>query len=208
MTISACPTGAALKLTRVTLRPICADEEAAWNRLMADVHPLGNAQFAGHQLKYVAEHGGQAVALLCLSACAYHLADRDRWIGWSAEQAMQRRHLVVQNSRFLVLAEGGRHNLASRVLALCAKRLTADWRTRFGYSPLLLETFVDPVHFRGTCYQAAGWTLIGATRGFRRDGREFYAADSHAKQIWVKPLHPDAAALLRAAALPAPWAAW
>lgn len=206
MAISTQPTGDSLKLTRVTLRPILADEENEWNRLMEDVHPLGNAQFAGHRIKYVAEHGERAVALLCVSASAYHLADRDRWIGWSEEQAMQRRHLVVQNSRLLILAADGRQNLSSRVLGQCAKRVVADWRERFGFSPLLMETFVDPVHFRGTCYRAAGWTEVGSTRGFRRDGREFYAPDSHPKQIWLKPLHADAAAVLRAAVLPEPWA--
>jgi len=202
MAISTKPTGHGLQLTRVTLRPILGDEQDEWNKLMQDVHPLGNAQFSGHRIKYVAEHRGRAVALACFSGCAYHLADRDRWVGWSNEQAMQRRHFVVQNSRFLVLLDEKRHNLASRVLSLCAKRVPLDWRERFGFSPLLVETFVDPVHFRGTCYRAAGWTRVGRTRGFRRDGREFYSEDSYPKEIWMKALHKDARELLRAEALP------
>ena len=123
MAISTKPTGHRLQLTRVTVRAIRPDEEDEWNRLMEDVHPLGNVQFAGHRVKYVAEHRGRAVALACFSGSAYHLADRDRWVGWSREQAMQRRHFIVQNSRFLIVLDERRQNLASRVLSLCTKQL-------------------------------------------------------------------------------------
>jgi hypothetical protein len=194
-----------LQLTRVTLRTITAAEEESWDRLMAQTHPLGNAHFPGHQLKYVAEYGERAVALACFSGSAYHLADRDRWIGWSTEQAQQRRHFVVQNSRFLLLPKAPRPNLASRVLALCARQVPEDWHRHFGFRPLLLETFVDPTRFRGTCYRAAGWTLVGRTRGFRRDGQEFYTPDSHPKDIWLKALAPQMPAVLRAAKLPPEW---
>jgi hypothetical protein len=117
------------QVTSVLARPIVPDEEPEWDRLMADVHPLGNARFAGHRVKYVVEMRGHAVALLCFSGCAYHLADRDRHIGWSVEQAMQRRHLVVQNSRFLILSKKKRKNLASRALS-AVERTAVDilWR--------------------------------------------------------------------------------
>lgn len=189
----------------MSVRAIRPDEEEHWNELMQDTHPLGNAQFAGHRIKYVAELRGQAVALVCFSGSAYHLADRDRWVGWTNEQAMQRRHFIVQNSRFLILSKTKRLNLASRVLSLCAKQVKRDWHERFGFAPLLLESFVDPKHFRGTCYQAAGWEKVGHTRGFRRDGQEFYVADTHAKQIWMKPLHRDARELLQADVMDEPW---
>ena len=202
MAISTEPTGQAVQITRVGVRPIDSGEQSEWDRLMDRHHPLGNAQFSGHQIRYVAECRGRAVALLGFSASAYHLADRDRWIGWSQEQAMKRRHFVVQNSRFLILLADPPRNLASRVLSRCLNRLTEDWRTRFGFAPVLAETFVDPVHFRGTCYKAAGWTEVGKTRGFRRDGREFYSEDSTPKHIWAKPLRADARELLRSEALP------
>jgi len=104
---------------------ISDDEEGEWNELMSARHPLGNVQYAGHRIKYVAEHCGRAVGLICFSACAYRLADRDRWIGWTEEQAMGRRHFVVQNSRLLILPGEGshRHNMASRIMGLCARRV-------------------------------------------------------------------------------------
>ena len=199
------PSPGPFHITSVTARPIIPSEEPEWDRLMDDVHPLGNAQFAGHRIKYVVEMREQTVALLCFSGCAYHLADRDRYIGWSVEQAMQRRHFVVQNSRFLILSKKKRKNLASRALSVCARRIQSDWSRLFGYCPLMLESFVDPVHFSGTCYKAAGWEQVGATRGFRRDSREFYSKDSHPKQIWMKPLEAEAREWLRSEEMPEPW---
>jgi len=188
----------------MSVRPIRVEEETEWDRLMRMRHPLGNPQVAGHRIKYVAEERGRPIALACFSACAYHLADRDRWIRWSAEQATQRRHFVVQNSRFLILPHEGerRLNLASHTLAQCARRLSGDWLERFGHPVLLLETFVDPAYYRGTCYKASGWTVVGRSRGFRRDGHEFYCPDSTPKDIWLRPLRPDARDLLRAPELP------
>ena len=99
MAISTEPTGHGLRVTAVRVRPIVEGEESEWNGLMDSLHPLGSAPFAGHRIKYVAEHRGRAVALVCFSACAYHLADRDRWLGWSDEQATQRRHKARRSLR-------------------------------------------------------------------------------------------------------------
>jgi len=205
MAIDTTPPQGPFHITSVTARAIATEEEERWDELMSDVHPLGNAHFPGHSIKYVAELRGHAVALLCFSACAYHLADRDRHIGWDVEQIMQRRHFVIQNSRFLILPKRKRPNLASRVLSVCARQVSLDWPQRFGFEPLMLESFVDPVHFRGTCYKAAGWEHVGSTRGFRRDGREFYVPDSHPKQIWMKSLRTEAREWLRAETMPGPW---
>lgn len=188
----------------MNVRPIRPEEEEEWNRWMQGRHPLGNPQIAGHRIKYVVERRGKAIALACFSACAYHLADRDRWIGWTPEQATQRRHLVVQNSRFLILPHEGenRRNLASRILGQFKKRLSDDWQERFGHPVLLFETFVDPAYYRGTCYKASGWTVVGRTRGFRRDTQNFYLHDSTPKDIWVRCLRPDAREILKAPELP------
>lgn len=185
-------------------RPILPEEEKKWDELMSSRHPLGNPQVAGHRIKYIVKQRGKPVGLACFSACAYHLADRDRWLGWTFEQAIQRRHFVVQNSRFLVLPCEGDHkrSFASRILAGCTRRLSDDWLERFGYPVLLLETFVDPAHHRGTCYLASGWTVVGSTRGFRRDSREFYCPGSTPKAIWVRPLRADVRQLLRSPELP------
>ena len=81
---------------------------------------------------------------------------------------------MVNNSRYLLLPERQRYpNLASRVLALCLRRLSNDWRERWGHPVFLVESFVDESHYRGTCYRACGFEPIGPTGGSSRDSRDF-----------------------------------
>ena len=97
--------------------------------------------------------------------------------------------MIAQNIRFLVLPATRRWpNLASRVLKLVCERLAGDWQAQFGHPVLLVETFVDPNRFRGTCYKAAGWETPGQTPGFERCGQDFYLDTQHPKELWVRPL--------------------
>jgi hypothetical protein len=86
---------------------------------------------------------------------------------------------------------------------LCQKRLTADWQKVFGHPIVLLETFVDPQRFQGTIYKAANWIHVGNSKGFSRS-RNGYSHTAHSpKMVFVKPLVPDAQALLSRPVLPA-----
>ena len=51
------------------------------------------------------------------------------------------------------------------VLARSSRRLPEDWQSRYGYRPLLLETFVQSDRFVGTSYRAANWIHVGQTQG-------------------------------------------
>ncbi len=180
-------------LSRVSVRLIKPEEKERWDGLICAHHYLGNAHLVGRQLRYVAELDGQWVALLGWNVAAYHLKGREEWIGWSIEQQLARRKFVVQNSRYLLLVERGRYpNLASRVLGLCTRRLSQDWQEAFGHPVLVVESFVDPQRFSGSCYRAAGWELVGATQGYRRHHRDFYQDDGHPKELWLRALHPKA----------------
>jgi hypothetical protein len=194
-------------LARVSVRLITPEEKIRWDELITQRHYLGNAYLVGRQLRYVAELDGQWVALLGWHGAAYHLKGREEWIGWTVEQRLRRRKFVVQNSRYLLLVERGQYpNLASRILALCTQRLSADWEAAFGYPVLIAESFVDPERFSGHCYRTAGWELLGATQGFRRHHRDFYQEDGHPKELWVRSLHPKARRWLRRETLPARFA--
>ena len=182
----------ALNLLDITLRPVAVDEEPRFKALLDAHHYLGAVAKIGHTLWYVATWQGQWLALLVISAAAWKCAARDRWIGWDRRYQYDRLHLVANNSRFLILPEGRRPNLASRVLGLCERRVAADWQARFGYPLWLLETFVDPHLFRGICYRAANWREVGETRGYRRT-RAGYSPQAEApKRVWVRPLIADA----------------
>jgi len=186
-----------LEAIRIRLIEDC--ERERFDAELVSKHYLKNANAVGRVLRYVAEYRGQWVALLVFSSPAFHIKLRDQWLHWPARQVKERRHLIAQNARFLVLAAPGQWpNLASRVLKLVCERLPVDWHEHFGYPVLAVETFVDPQRFRGTCYKAAGWEQLGPTQGYERDWQDFYTDTRHPKELWVRPLGKDALEQARA----------
>jgi hypothetical protein len=192
-------------LDGVSVRLLCDVERGHYDALLDKQHYLKSGQLVGEQLRYVAEFDGQWLALLSWSAGSYHLADRDDWIGWSAEQRCRRLPFVVNNSRFLILDEVDCPNLASRVLKLCLQRLSVDWASAYGHELLAAESFVDPQLFRGTAYLASGWQKLGKTKGYSRVRREYYTEHASPKHLYVKTLRRDARRLLCANKMPEQW---
>jgi hypothetical protein len=94
-----------------------------------------------------------------------HLASRDRFIGWSAEVRKRNLHLLAYNSRFLILPWVQVPHLASHILGRMAKLVPRDWQRLFAHPIYWLETFIDPGRFKGTCYRAANWLVLGRTTG-------------------------------------------
>src|SRR3989441_5606277 len=186
-------------LKEVTVRLIEDSERGRFAEELVTKHYLKNANAVGRVLRYVAQYCGQWVALLTFNSAAYHLKPRDRWLHWVGCQVPQRRHLIAQNSRFLILAAPGKWpNLASRVLKMVCARLADDWQRHFGCPVLAVETFVDPQRFRATCYKAAGWEVLGATQGNGRNWQDFYTDCQHPKELWVRALSSTALEQLRA----------
>jgi hypothetical protein len=144
--------------------------------------------------------------LACLgwTSAAWKIAVRDRWIGWSDGQRRQALPYVVNNSRFLILPWVHVTDLASHLLARCVRQLPTDWEQRYGVRPLLLETLVDPARFRGTCYRAANWRLLGATVGRGRMDRANVLTGHAPKSVYVYPLGSDIRTRLCTAPAPAP----
>jgi hypothetical protein len=189
-------------LDGLVVRLIVAGEEQRWNQQITQRHYLKNAHLVGEQLRYVAEYEGQWVALLGWSAATFHVKGRDAWLGWSVEQRRKRRHLVAQNSRFLILVDRLQlPNLASRALALCCHRLSQDWLAHYGHPIVAVESFVDAQITYGTAYKASGWLMLGGTAGFARSAQDFYQRHGRPKQLWVRALDPQGTAALKAAQL-------
>jgi SRSO17 transposase len=163
--------------------------EPLWDRLVRGYHYLGYQKLLGHRLKYLAVLEGRPVAALAFSAPARVLRVRDQWIGWSAAQRKVHLDRVVNNSRFLIPPWVAVHNLASHVLAHTLARLPQDWAARFGTRPWLVETFVDPARFRGTCYRAANWQGLGPTFGSRKQGPG-YVYHGVVKEVYIYVLAP------------------
>jgi len=161
-----------------------------WREYMDRYHPLGGPQAFGSRLHYFIRSNGTDLGCLQFSASSWALAARDQWIGWSVEDRKARLHLIVNNSRFLVLPNNHVKNFASRALALAARQIVHDWIVAFHYSPVLLETFVDSCSYRGTCYKAANWIFLGHTKGRGRMDRHHNSRLS-SKLVFVYPLRPD-----------------
>ena len=140
-------------------------DSSLWNELIERYHYLGYKPLPGAQIRYLVFGAAQLLAVLGFGAAAWKVAPRDRWIGWTAEQRTRNLHRIANNARFLILPWVRSRNLASRILSGLAKQLPQDWQTRYGYQPVLLETFVEQNRFRGTCYRAANWIHVGETQG-------------------------------------------
>lgn len=170
-------------------------ESLLWNEYVERYHYLGYHKLPGAQLRYFAQTQGKRVALLGFGAAAWKTSPRDVFIGWTPARRERRLHLVVNNARFLILPWVSSRHLASKLLGMAARRLPDDWQHRYGYRPVLLETFVEKRRFAGTCYKAANWLCVGDTQG-RGKLDTAHARTLPLKSVWVYPLSPHFRQLL------------
>lgn len=183
----------------ITVSLVDDSEVRLWNEYIERYHILGYRQPYGAQQRYfitAADDTSQRLGCMLFSASAWALAPRDTWIGWTPEDRSQRLRFIVNNSRFLIFPWVRLKNLASKSLSLVAKRLPNDWQQRYGYRPVLLETFVDEAKYTGACYKAANWHLIGKSLGRGRMDR-YKQNLSTPKWIFAYPLHRQFRDVLR-----------
>lgn len=183
---------------------IAVEREIGWfDGVLADKHYLGAGRPVGDYLRQVVEVDGKAVAMLVWGPACYALKDRDQWISWSTVQRLERLKLIVQNRRFLVLAEKGQSpNLASQAMGAALRALPGQWLERFGYRPLLAESFTDPEAYAGTCYKASNWEAVGQSAGHSRHRVDFYVPNDRPKKLWLRALCPQGREQLRAPQVP------
>ncbi len=162
-------------------------EEPLFNSLMEQYHYLGYEQPVGEHLKYLVKANGQAIACLAWQSAPRHLKVRDRYIGWSDEARERNVHLLAYNTRFLILPWVRVEHLASHILGRMAKLVPQDWQRLYAHPIYWLETFVDTSRFRGTCYRAANWQVIGTTAG-RGHRAPTFEQTRPAKQMLGLPL--------------------
>lgn len=144
-------------------------EEPLFNSLLDRYHYLGYTQPVGEHLKYLVYSLGRPIACLAWSSAPRHLGPRDRFIGWAAEARRKNIRFLAYNTRFLILPFVQVEHLASHILGQMARLLSEDWERIYGHPIHYLETFVDPQRFRGTCYRAANWIVLGLTTGRGKD---------------------------------------
>lgn len=159
-------------------------------RLLAQYHYRGFHGAVGENLSYLArDRHGREVAVMVFGAAAWKVAARDEFIGWSAAQRQRHLGAIANQQRFLILPWVRVSELASHLLGLATRRLSADWQARYGHPVWLVESFVEGDRFAGTAYRAAGWRELGQTTGRTRQDR-WSTLQSPRKSVWVRVLHP------------------
>ncbi len=140
-------------------------DEALFNGLIEHHHYLSYTQPVGEQLKYMVYALGRPIACLAWSSAARHLGPRDRFIGRVP-------------------------HLASHILGRMAAMVPRDWERIYGHPVYYLETFIDPERWRGTCYRAANWMVLGLTTG-RGKAANGHRPNRSLKQVLAYPLYKD-----------------
>ena len=159
-------------LKSITVRPIRPGERERWNALMREHHYLGFHSLVGESMKYVAEAGGEWVALLGWGASAFKCGARDRWIGWSKALQWARLKYIANNMRFLILPGERRKNLASRVLGMNVRRLSSDWEAVQWASCIDGGDVRGPTEVQGDLLPGGGVVGVGRYSGIWAEREE------------------------------------
>jgi len=162
-------------------------DEPLFNSLMEHHHYLGYEQPVGEHLKYLVWAQGRPIACLAWSSAPRHLGSRDRYIGWSMDARKRNIGLIAYNTRFLILPWVRTPHLASHLLSRVTTALSTDWQKMYGHPIHFAETFIDPERFRGTCYRAANWVLLGRTTGRGKDDLT-HRQNRSIKEVYGLPL--------------------
>ena len=130
-----------------------AEAVREWNELVDRHHYLGYRCPFGPYLRYfIVDCQGRRLGCLMFTYATLSLPCRDQWMGWQDKKHKKHLDLVVKNNRFLILPWVRVKNLASKALSTACRQLADDWQQQYGYQPVLIETFVDPQRFDGSCY--------------------------------------------------------
>ena len=166
-----------------------------FNEYLFRYHYLGYSKPFGCYICYFIKYNNKILGCVLFAGAGKSLGVRDKWIGWTDNQRLSNLPWVINNTRFLIFPWVQIKNLASHILGQIARRIGDDWYREWGYSPVLMETFVDPEYYAGSCYKGAGWQHLGMTtgEGLARKGKSYKTTP---KMIFVKPLSDNFASFL------------
>lgn len=159
-------------------------------------HYLGFERCISESMAYmIYSCDNKPLASLQFGSAAWSCRERDSFIGWGKDERRHNLSLITNNSRFLIYPWVNIPHLASHILSLIARRISADWYQKYGHQLCVLETFVEVDRFKGTCYKAANWINVGRTTGRGRNGGHNHAI-LPLKDIYVYPLTKDFQSIL------------
>jgi len=171
------------------------ESSGLWNEYVSRYHYLGYKKPFGTFLRYFITCDKGVLGCFLFAGAAKAIGVRDKWIGWGNNQRLRNLGWVINNSRFVILEWVHVKNLASHALGQVQRRIRDDWYKKWGFQPVLMETFVDPERYYGSCYKASNWEYLGMTTGaglVRKDKK--YSTTP--KMIFMKPLTQNFRSLL------------
>jgi len=143
-----------------------SEEVKRFDRYLTHCHYLG-LRLVGENMKcLVRDQEGRDLACLLFGAPAWRAGARDRFLDWDQSQRAAGLQYLSNNTRYLIL----------------------PWVKVSGLAAYLLETFVEPGRFAGTCYRAANWLCVGQTQGRGRQGPNRLAPTEAIKDVFLYPL--------------------
>jgi hypothetical protein len=175
-------------IDNVNLEIITAEERIKlWNEYVLRYHYLGYKKSFGYTIRYFIKSDQDILGCILFSGASKSIGVRDEWIGWAQNQRLRNLSWVINNSRFLLFPWVNVRNLVSHIWGRIFRSIQSDWRNQWGFSPVLMETFVDPKLYRGTSYLASNWEYLGMTtgQGLVRKGKTYKTSP---KKIYVKSL--------------------
>ena len=163
--------------TKLPLKVTGCTESFATN-FMKMFHYLPEQKVVARRICHlVTDSNNRTVAVLIWSnPLSPSLQERDDWIGWGKTWNRKIRleninKVIANNVRFCVHPFiTNRSNIASQCLRLSRELLIKDWKQKYDNDLIFLESLVDPEKYKGTCYLADNWKIIGQTKGTNYHG--------------------------------------
>ncbi len=158
-----------------------------FNEFIMRYHYLGYKKPFGYTMRYFIKSNQNIIGCILFSGAAKSITVRDKWIGWTENQRLNNLAWVINNSRFLLFPWVKVKNLVSYIWGQILRNIQSDWQNRWGFTPVLLETFVDPALYNGSSYKASNFKYIGMTKGtgLVRKAKSYTTTP---KDIYIKPL--------------------
>ena len=183
-------TGTLEDVAPVELEVVTEEEMDLWKEYVSRYHYLKYQKPFGCPMYYFVKSRKGVLGCVLFSGAARAMRFRDDWIGWKPGHRLRNLGWITNNTRFLILPWVRIRFLASHVLGRIRRRIGKDFQDRWGYTPVLMETFVDPKRYSGISYKAANWDYIGMTtgEGLPRKGKVY---SSTPKMIFVQPVVKD-----------------
>lgn len=163
------------------------DSVDLFNEFIMRYHYLGYKRPFGYTMRYFIKSNQNILGCILFSGAAKAIGKRDKWIGWSENQRLNNLAWVINNSRFTLFPWIKVKNLVSYIWGQLLRNIQTDWENRWGFTPVLLETFVDPALYSGSSYKASNFKYIGMTKGTGLV-RKSKTYSTTPKQIYMKPL--------------------